>query len=133
MGRKDAEIVVSKMAQYESFFVGLMITEELGTPSPEDNDCVLLLDAFVMFISFAVFGCIPLLLYLLGVSQSLDGEELFECVAVVSIGLLCLLGMAKSTYSSSSTIYAVIESLGIGVSCSLVAFVIGSFVVKYLE
>lgn len=30
MNRLDAELVVKKMAQYEGFFINLMITEELG-------------------------------------------------------------------------------------------------------
>jgi hypothetical protein len=31
MGKKDADLVVTKMAKYEDFFVRLMMSEELGS------------------------------------------------------------------------------------------------------
>ena len=69
MGRKDAELVLSKMAKYENFFVRLMMSEQLGSQLTEvDDTAVLIKDALVMFLSFATFGSIPVFFYFLGKS-----------------------------------------------------------------
>ena len=77
MAKADAELCVSKMAQYEGFFVNLMVTEELGLQLPEDDDAVLLTDAFLMAISFAVFGSLPLIVYCFGQWDIADGRKTF--------------------------------------------------------
>jgi VIT1/CCC1 family predicted Fe2+/Mn2+ transporter len=133
MGRKDAELVVSKMAQYESFFVGLMITEELGTPEPEEDDWALFFDAFIMFLAFGLFGCIPLSVFFLGHINSLNDTQLLEYSVVISIVLLCVLGIVKSSYSSSNVFYAIVETLGIGLICSSVSYAFGSILVNSLD
>ena len=66
---KDAEIVVNKMAQYETFFVNMLVTEELGIRIPDQDDEYLLKDSFVMFVSYFGFGSIPLLVYFLGMCE----------------------------------------------------------------
>lgn len=133
MGRKDAELVVSKMAQYESFFVSLMITEELGTPLPEENDWALFFDAFIMFFAFGLFGCIPVSVYLLGENNSFSDIMLLEYSVLISIALLCVLGIVKSTYSSSNIYYAIVETLGLGLICSSVSFAVGSILVNTFD
>ncbi|CAE7649898.1 VIT2, partial [Symbiodinium microadriaticum] len=42
MGAADAELVVKKMAEYEEFFVNLMVTEELGLQVPDEDEWGLL-------------------------------------------------------------------------------------------
>lgn len=67
MGRKDAELVLTKMAKYESFFVRMMMSEQLGSQLTDVDDTPLLVkDAMVMFVSFASFGVIPFIFYFLG-------------------------------------------------------------------
>ena len=69
MGKVDAELCVAKMAQYETFFVNLMVTEELGLRLPDDDDGKLLTDAFLMTVSFGLFGSLPLVVYFFGSFQ----------------------------------------------------------------
>lgn len=133
MGRKDAELVVSKMAQYETFFVGLMITEELGTPLPEENDLSFLLDSFIMCLAFGAFGCIPFSIYFLSESHLFNDVQLLEYSMAISIALLCVLGIVKCTYSSSNVYFAIIESLGVGLVCSSVSFAVGSILVNMVD
>jgi DNA damage-binding protein 1 len=107
MSRQDAESVVNKMAQYDGFFVNLMVTEELGLQPPEDDDLMLLVDASVMLFSFAVFGFVPLLIY--GVTplyaESLSTEGLYTTTAVVSAVAVFSLGSIKSTFRSFNPIF----------------------------
>jgi hypothetical protein len=67
MSKDDAEDVIHKMAKYDDFFVNLMMNEELGlqVPSTEDDDT--LKEGFLMFLSFAIFGAMPLLGYVVSI------------------------------------------------------------------
>ena len=98
MSRPDAEIVVKKVAQYENFFINLKITEELGVQPPEDDDFVLFIDALVMFISFGLFGFIPLVPYCFTTSQALSAHSLYVLSAAIAGITLFLLGSIKSTF-----------------------------------
>jgi len=100
MKRQDAELVVGKMAQYESFFVNLIVTEELGLQPPEDDDITLVADAFVMFASYACFGSIPLIVYAVGpvLPDSFCSRDLYSTSAVVTSLALFTLGSAKSSF-----------------------------------
>jgi VIT1/CCC1 family predicted Fe2+/Mn2+ transporter len=133
MARKDAELVVSKMAQYENFFVGLMVAEELGLQIPEGEDSELITDAFIMFFSFGVFGSIPLLLHLLGNYNSFADSDLFMISAVVSLFLLSSLGMVKSTFSNASLLYSAFEALALGVICIALAYITGALLLDLIE
>jgi vacuolar iron transporter family protein len=125
MARRDAELVVSKMAQYETFFVGLVVAEDLGMQLPEDNDVQLFLDAFVMFVSYASFGCIPVLLYSLGALGLMTEHELFLLSAGTALAVLCVLGVIKSTFSSSNWISFALETIVLGAFCSGVSYSVG--------
>jgi len=100
MSRQDAESVVNKMAQYEGFFINLMVTEELGLQPPEDDEITLLLDAFVMFISYAGLGTIPLITYCLVPSNlsNLSQKDLYVSSAFLTGLSLYILGSIKSTF-----------------------------------
>jgi vacuolar iron transporter family protein len=99
MSTPDAEIVVKKMAEYEEFFVNLMVTEELGLQLPDEDDVGLLKDGLVMFLSFAFFGTIPLLPFLLGLLHMDISDQTIAMVAVGATALaLFLLGSIKSTF-----------------------------------
>ncbi len=98
MDRTDADLVIRKMAQYETFFINLMISEELGLHPPEENDSILILDAFIMFISFSGFGSIPILAYLLGPLNNFSDHYLYIISCIITGLSLFLLGCVKSTF-----------------------------------
>ena len=129
MTKSDAEVVVKKMSQYESFFVSTMLTEELGLTHPDDDDSVLLLDSFVMFISFAGFGFVPLLPYWLIPLELLEADKVFAYSLGVSGALLFFLGGLKSTFKSNfGTIawsYSSFEVLFMGAIIGILAYVVG--------
>lgn len=98
MGRTDAETVVRKMAEYENFFIGLMVTEELGLLVPEDDEAVLLKDSFLMFFSFVAAGILPLLAYGLGPLKVTSDTNLYVLALTISGLCLLLAGSAKSIF-----------------------------------
>jgi VIT1/CCC1 family predicted Fe2+/Mn2+ transporter len=125
MERKDAELVVGKMAQYENFFVGLMVAEELGVQLPEDDDAMLLTDAFIMCISFGFFGIIPLGTFCLG-PLGLESQHTVYVLSIsISLFLLCILATIKSSFSSATSLHAAIEALCLGIVCSALSYAVG--------
>lgn len=99
MSRTDSELVVNKMAQYDGFFVNMMVTEELGLQPPEDNDYALFADACVMFLSYAAFGCVPLMIYPIAVhSTNLTLEAMYTTTILITGFALFVLGSFKSTF-----------------------------------
>jgi VIT1/CCC1 family predicted Fe2+/Mn2+ transporter len=98
MGLADAEIVVKKMAEYEDFFIDLMVTEELGLSLPDEDEASLLKDAFAMFISFLLFGTFPLLPFFLGPFDILNLDSLIMAAFLCTGVSLFSLGAFKSTF-----------------------------------
>ncbi|RYY83694.1 hypothetical protein EON63_10655, partial [archaeon] len=114
MERKDAESVVSKMAQYESFFVSLMVSEELGLQLPDDDDALLITDAFVMCMSYGVCGCIPLGVFGVAGYVIHNDYQLYIISVCLSLSLLCLLAIIKSSFSSATAMHSAIEAVSVG-------------------
>lgn len=132
MGREDAEIVVKKMAEYEQFFINLMVTEELGLQLPEEDDTSLLKDAVVMFLSFTSFGALPLVAYCFGPLQWFDDEHLFILSLACTGIALFLLGAVKALFSSAHWFYSGMETFLLGATCAGVAYGIGAAVGEFV-
>jgi VIT1/CCC1 family predicted Fe2+/Mn2+ transporter len=80
-----------------------------------------LLHAWMTFISFQIFGAIPLLPYLL----TLTGSQRFP-VAMASTALaLILLGLTKSWVTKEHLLRGPLEITGVGAAGAFVAYLIG--------
>jgi vacuolar iron transporter family protein len=114
MTKSDADQITRKMAQYESFFVDLMLMEETQLCLPDDDDASLLYDSFVMFMAFAGFGCLPVLTYVL-IPMGVIDREVALPISFVSVSvLLFFLGGLKSTFSNVVWAYSSFEVLVMG-------------------
>lgn len=133
MGKADAELCVGKMAQYEGFFVNLMVTEELGLQLPEDDDAVLLTDAFIMAMAFAGFGSLPLIVYCFGQWDIADDKNMFYAASAITAFFVFILGSTKSSFSSVFWVYSGVETLLVAAASGGVAYGIGSLIVKLLS
>lgn len=132
MGKADAVLCVGKMAQYEGFFVSLMVSEELGLQLSEDDDAVLLTDAFIMALAFAGFGCLPLIVYCFGQWDIADDKTMFYTAAAITAVIMFILGSMKSSFSSVFWVYSGTETVLLACATSGVAYALGSFIVKIL-
>jgi DNA damage-binding protein 1 len=102
MSHEDAELVVTTMAKYHDFFVDIMMTQELELQVP-DADYVKenFQEGVVMFCSFAFFGALPLLGYVIipAINPSLGEHELFLTACAVTGIVLFFLGSIKSNFT----------------------------------
>mmetsp|Transcript_12559 Transcript_12559/g.19450 ORF Transcript_12559/g.19450 Transcript_12559/m.19450 type:complete len:333 (-) Transcript_12559:89-1087(-) len=131
MNREDAEIVITTMAKYKDFFVDIMMAEELELQVPEEDHVQeSMREGVVMFFSFAVFGSMPLLGYVVipTLYPDLGEDVLFTSACVVTGVVLFIMGSVKSFFSSGHWWWCGMETLLLGGTCALVAYTIGQFV-----
>ena len=101
MSTVDAEAVVTKMASYEGFFVNTIVAEEIGS-SGEDDDASLLADGLVNILSFAAFGCVPLVVYFAFSALTYDAPLLYALALASAAACAFILGGVKSNFSANN-------------------------------
>jgi len=131
MSHEDAVQVITTMAKYKDFFVDLMMVQELELQVPEEDHVKeSFREGVVMFCSFAGFGAMPLLGYVIipGTFPDLDEQFLFISACVVTGIVLFFMGSVKSFFSSQNWFQAGVETLLLGGACATVAYTIGQLV-----
>lgn len=131
MTQEDAELVITTMAKYKDFFVDIMMQQELELQVPEDDHVQeSMKEGVVMFCSFAFFGALPLLGYVIIpiLYPTLGESELFTSACVVTGMVLFLMGSIKSNFCSQHWFSSGIETLLLGGACATVAYTIGQFI-----
>ena len=119
------------MAKYKDFFVDIMMAQELELQVPEEDHVTeSMKEGCVMFASFAFFGALPLLGYVVIpiLFPTLSAEYLFTAACVITGCVLFFMGSIKATVTSQHWFQAGLETLLLGGACATVAFTIGMFV-----
>jgi len=132
MSKGDAKIVVGKMALYESVFINHMVSEDLGLQLPEDNDVHIIADTFMLVLSYAVFGFLPLSPLFFGARDNLSSEEVYPLTIILIFVLLGILGALKSSYSVVTWWNSAVETIVVGVVIAVVAFSTGKLLLYLL-
>lgn len=133
MSQADAEDVIGKMARYPTFFVNLMMIEELGLQVPDDSESTLL-RALVMFSAFALFGSLPILGYTAtAVLAKADAQphspaEMMISACVVTSVTLVGLGAIKSHFGPRRYLRSALETLLLGGVCASLSYNVGLLV-----
>mmetsp|Transcript_25987 Transcript_25987/g.31868 ORF Transcript_25987/g.31868 Transcript_25987/m.31868 type:complete len:295 (-) Transcript_25987:16-900(-) len=131
MSIKDAELVINTMAKYKEFFVDVMMVEELSLQVPEEDYKIeAMKEGFVMFLSFAFFGALPLLGYVIIPMNfpSMSSQHLFIFACIITGFVLFIMGSVKSFFSASNWFTSGAETLLLGGTCATVAYLIGQWV-----
>mmetsp|Transcript_12938 Transcript_12938/g.27910 ORF Transcript_12938/g.27910 Transcript_12938/m.27910 type:complete len:279 (+) Transcript_12938:27-863(+) len=131
MSREDATQVITTMSKYQDFFVDIMMAEELALRVPEeDHKIESMKEGVVMFCSFATFGSLPLLGYVIipALFPQSEEEVLFSAACVITGMVLFGMGCVKSNFSASHWFVCGLETLLLGGACATVAYTIGQFV-----
>lgn len=131
MTHEDALSVIQTMAKYKDLFVDVMMTQELELQVPEDDHVQeSFREGVVMFCSFAFFGAMPLLGYVLipTVFPDASSQVLFTCACIVTGVVLFLMGCVKSFFCKQLWLWTGFETLLLGGACATVAYSIGQFV-----
>jgi len=116
---EELALVVRRITADERVWAETMMREEHGM-SPEETDYPWL-HGFVTFLSFIIFGSIPIFPYVLDV----PAEQRFS-VAIVSTGIaLVLLGFLRSWVTRERLFWGPIEIMALGTITATVAYVVG--------
>ena len=135
MSSTDADQVIRTMAKYKDLFVDVMMSQELELQVPEEDHVMeSFKEGVVMFCSFAFFGALPLLGYVIipAANPNLDEGSLFIAACVVTGAVLFFMGSVKSFFSTQHWFQAGMETLLLGGACATLAFTIGQYVQQFL-
>lgn len=122
MPQADAEAVVAILARHRTAWVDVMMTEELGIVASDESP---VRNAVVTFFSFALFGLVPLLAFILvpfvpGIRGSAFG---IACAATAAT--LFALGSIKSRITGQNWLRSGLEMLVIGGVAAAAAYGVG--------
>lgn len=105
MSQQDAETVIRTMAKYKDFFVDVMMTQELELQVPADDHIAeSMREGLVMFCSFAFFGAMPLLGYVIfpSIFPHMNEHELFLSACIVTgVVLFFIHRVTQTSYDAS--------------------------------
>ena len=119
----DADLLVTTLAKYEKPFVNQIMKMEYGSNTTEDSP---LKNAIVTFLSFSIFGIVPLLIYVL--SMYIPGllQNAFYIAALLTGMTLFILGAVKSKVTQSNWLRSGFEMLVVGGLAAVVAYGVGA-------
>jgi len=119
----DARVMAALYQKNESYWVDFMMVHELQMPDPRGDNPVL--TGLATFVSFLVFGSIPLLPFIFASTASANTVFLYSVAGTVFA--LILLGLLKWKIVRSSLSKSLFEVLIVGGTAALVAFSVGTF------
>jgi len=125
MSEEDAQIIISTMAKYTEPFIDHMMVEELGILPPKDTDAQN--DGLVMFASFATFGLVPLISFMvIRASWGTEDQEhkgtAFVVSCVLSLLAFLVLGTLAANHRKQSTFSSCLKMLFNGLISGAVAY-----------
>jgi VIT1/CCC1 family predicted Fe2+/Mn2+ transporter len=127
----DSEIIARTLAKYKTFWVEHMLLTEIGI-LPVDPKESLILPALTMFVSFAVFGAIPLLAYAL-ISILRPNLQAFLVTTGCSMITLLILGAVKAHILGQARIKSGLLMVLQGGICAASAYWLGDVVQQTIE
>lgn len=124
LSKQDASLVASTLSKYPEFWIEHMMLTEIGMLPADPSDSVLI-GGVVMFLSFVIFGSVPLLSYYF---LSMRGVHPFAIAAFSSCVTLFVLGAIKSKFVSKPTIPGGMVMVLQGGVCAFSAYYLGDFI-----
>jgi VIT1/CCC1 family predicted Fe2+/Mn2+ transporter len=122
LSKTDAEEIVAIISKNRKAWVDIMMVEELGIVSSDESP---LKNALATFLSFALFGFIPLLTYVLGNFIPLLRARSFLFASLLTGMTLFVLGALKTALTTRSWLRSGLEMLLVGGAAAAAAYGIG--------
>lgn len=122
MNDKDSEKIVSVLSKNKKAWVDVMMVEELGMIEDTSNP---LKNAVVTFFSFALFGLIPLLAYLVAHIFKFPTSNLFVVAIILTGVTLFVLGALRSRVTNKNWLTSGLEMLVVGGIAAGAAYLVG--------
>ncbi len=118
----DADRAAALLLRSPDLGAELILSQSDGLVSPSEHHAAP--RALVTFLAFVAFGLIPILPYIL-----LDASALTFGLSVgATLAALVLLGLVRWRASGDNPARALVETVGVGTICALVAFAAGALV-----
>lgn len=112
------EQITHHLTQNEKVWVDTMVNEEYGMIPEWEKP---LRPALATFISFLVFGSVPLIPFIF------HAEDYFLIGALGSVGAFFLIGSLKSRWSMEKPLYSGVKTAAVGASAAFISYFIGKF------
>lgn len=122
ISEEDAIMLTSIISKYKKAWIDIMMVEELGII--EDNESPIK-NAFVTFISFSLFGFIPLLAYIVASYISVIQNNTFLIASILTGLTLFALGALKVRITAKNWFISGLEMLIVGGIAAIAAYGIG--------
>lgn len=116
---KVLDTVVDTITTDKEVWADVMMLEEHGMT--EDSASQPLLHGFMTFLSFLIFGSVPLLPFLFGA----DIEDRFKIAGIFTCIALILLGLTRSIVTKERLLRGPIEIVSVGALGAIVAYIVG--------
>jgi VIT1/CCC1 family predicted Fe2+/Mn2+ transporter len=115
----EADTVATTLARHPQIMADLMMTYEFGMQDPDEESPAL--NGIVTFVSFVIFGAIPLVPYFIleATQQTFLLSVLSTFLALVALGLLRWHATEEGLWRTVS------ETVAVGATCAVVAFAVG--------
>jgi len=120
----DANLLVDTLAKYDKPFVNQVMKLEYGSNTTEGSPVK---NAVVTFLSFSIFGVVPLLIYVLAMYIPSLLDNSFFIASILTGMTLFSLGAMKSKVIHTNWLRSGFEMLLVGGLAALVAYVVGAF------
>lgn len=123
MAPEDAAAVVDIIAKDHESWVDTMMVEELGILRSDESP---LGNAVATFLSFGVFGFLPIVAYVLALFVPALESARFPLACVLTGGTLFGLGAVKTRITGKSWLRSGLEMLSLGGIAAVAAYLIGA-------
>lgn len=117
---EQAKTLTDIYSKNETYWLSFMMSYELELPNPSSENPIL--TGLATFLSFVIFGFIPLFPYIL-LSQ---GSDAFFLSTITTAGALLLLGLLRWRITKEPIIRSVGEIILIGSLASIAAYTVGT-------
>lgn len=119
MTKSDANTLTDVLERNPEIYADMMMQHELGMSDPSDENPAL--NGFATFMSFIIFGAVPLIPYFLMEPT----QTTFQLSVFATFAALTALGLLRWRATSESMFRCVGETVLVGGICAIVAFGVG--------
>jgi VIT1/CCC1 family predicted Fe2+/Mn2+ transporter len=131
LSKEDSTAIVDIISKDPKIFVDIMMVEELGIMPPDDDTSGAWKNGAVTFCSFCIFGCVPLLAYVI-VAAAIGKEEsgknkdaLFGASIGLTVVALAGLGAVKGGLTGEPKWKAALLTMVNGSAAAAVSYIVG--------
>lgn len=127
--KKDSKKLVSILSKNKKAWIDTMMVEELGILETKESPVK---NAITTFISFSIFGFIPLLAYVLSSTIPFFAQDTFFIASFLTAATLFILGAAKVKITGTHWLKSGFEMLIVGGIAAIAAYGIGYLIAGIL-